>query len=282
MGGIANYITYEDFYKDNNNNLVVELSRISHDTIKKFALLDGVWIATNASKPVNREKIIYDSTNHTVSVKDSNNKTIFTDTNLPTIKEIELATDKNLTNRKIYYSPYYDPYQDGKNFIWDKKTHLISACKDKYYCLNLQFFAIKQNDIYNIGFLKLDTTMDSRLDQHSTCLTDFTLLSIAPQYRDIKTIIDKFICLVKENNKIVVKKMFGEIYPLNYLKSMVNITDATISSGFIPINFFFDEKDNLHIFYYTSEDNADKYISYAMFTPDEPTIPKYKQKIYWK
>lgn len=293
---IPNYIVFKTFYKDNSNNLVIEFTNLN-DTIHKFMLVDGVWIATNTSNLVNRDKIIYDTTNHNITVKDSNNKTIFTDTNLPTIKDIELATDKNLTNRKIYYSAY----RDGKNFTWDRTTHLISACNDEnHQCL--QFFAIKQKDIYNIGFLKLNPIRDiklnlsssdfSRISLHdlvrystsskaSACFTDENLVQ-PPQSRDIKAMTDNFTCLQRENNNIIEKKMFGDIYPSNYLKSMANITNAYLSTGFIPIHFFFDEKDNLHLFYHTSENNADKYISYAMFTPDEPSIPKNKQKIYWK
>ncbi len=300
LSGCDNKIPYNiyltNFYKNKNNNLVIELSNIT-TSLQKFALVDGVWIATNASNTLNREKIIYDTTNHKVSVKDSNNKTIFTDTSLPTIKDIELATGKNLTNRKIYYNAY----RDGKNFTWDRKTYLISACKDlSSSCL--QFFAIKQNNIntYNIGFLKSNPQMDgiileqksfrdhfpgllalySTSSKSSACLVDETL--IYPPGENIKLITDAFVCLQKENNKIIEKKMFGDIYPINYLKSILSLTDTPMSTGFIPVEFFFDEKDNLHVFYHISYNNADKYISYAMFTPDEPTIPKNKQKIYWK
>lgn len=44
---------------------------------------------------------------------------------------------------------------------------------------------------------------------------------------------------------------------------------------------FFDNHDNMHLFYNDYDNRTGKFFYYKMFSTDEPTVPKYEQTIEW-
>ena len=285
-------ITITNFYTNIDNMLEIEFNKnhVEH----KAMWLDEEWIASdNLNNNLNKDKIIYDNIHYSVVVK-NNNKVIFEDKTLPTLAEIEEATGVSLSQGTIQYGAF----RVEKNFSWDKKTHIISVGLNKttsgglvHYSKFHHFYAIKVDEKYLIGsiewdyngFLMLnDPIINYQQDIKSTIVRTSLSEKASFCHKKIVYIIDAVDyskCLIREEDKIIPKKLFGELYPADYYKSIASryeeIQNATAEQ------YFFDEEDNMHLFY-TKEAHIGEYYNYEMYTPDEPLVPKYEQKIYWR
>jgi len=87
----------------------------------------------------------------------------------------------------------------------------------------------------------------------------------------------EFECKVKEDGGIITKSLFGDIYNEEYKQVIIKYVKRYATPS--PLLYFFDSNNNMHIFYNDTKHAKGKYFNYVMFTEDEPTVPKYEQKI---
>jgi len=285
-------INISNFYINDAGDLEIEFTK-SKTAVRRASLLEGKWISSdNKETTLNKDSISYQE--NTVIVK-NNGKIIFKDDNLPTIKVIEEAIDILLPNARIYYIPF----RVEKYFTWDKKTHIAFIRTDieqKVTDLNRYSFAlIKQEDRYsiqkmdkivfgqitsaNIAYINDINDKITRLSlssKASFCNIDSNFIVYRPtNYAQLLEIE----CFVREDNTIVAKKLFGDLYPIEYYTGITNRYEEIQNTP--AEQYFFDEEDNMHLFY-TKEAHIGEYYNYEMYTPDEPLVPKYEQKIYWR
>ncbi len=235
--------------------------------------------------------------NNIATIKDTN-ETIFTQI-LPTIDDIQNSINENFDNSEITYMPMVTG-----QYNWDQKSHLASICKDKYkgkyvdQCEDIVIFLLMKNDtnwnisrvvsykehfkpnkyespplyrtnLFDQSYYAIASTFDKKIGR---CI----LVSYSTAYAAHKE------CFVKKDDNIKLKKLFGEIYPIEYKNMLDKIYEDNVGRAY---NYTFDEDGNMHLFYNKKEDivndNYD-YFWYGYFEKKNPTKPLYEQKIPWE
>ena len=296
-------LTLHSFYMDKNNSIHIAFYKGDNKDIRQYAHFDNkskIWINEETKEfQLDSDDVSFEK--NIVSVK-KDNKTIFTK-ELPTATGIENALNISLYPSYITYSTY----RDLLNLRWDKKSYIISALdanKEKIYYiymedLNGSFSYQIQNKSVTLDTSSISSFGDGLSLYSFDTLNDYSQRDKYLKYSiDSKaplcfTYWDKFHvelgtighnCYIRKNTKLIKKDIF-DIYPMykdtyiNKSKAVV-LLDYRMYDGILKI--FFDTKNNMHMFYNDPNDLTGKYFYYEMYSPNEPTIPKYKQKIYWR
>jgi len=284
LGGTNNtykYFNFNNFFINKNNNISVECRYNFADENDTFVISQNkstyVWYEDNNTYDlsVNSENISY--VDNKVIIKDNSGNILYEDI-LPTIEDIEQATGIALPKALIEYKVL-----KTNNSIWDRESIIASVGINKSRDKNLRnyiypilytFSLVKEDSNWNIGYISKDGNYNSFGDP---------FLSLFVKSTDEKASICDAIffkdtyCFSREGNIIKRKKLFGEIYNEKYLTTINKYQEAYVTP--IGIYYFFDSNNNMHLFYNDTEQAEGKYFYYAMFTEDEPTVPKYEQKI---
>ena len=277
------------FYIDKNNSINISFYKGYENSVKKYAYFDNqkkIWI----NEEVKQFKLDSDDVSfekNMVTVK-KDNQTIFT-------KELPIATDieneLNISLEQNYIK--YTTYRNLKNLKWDRKSYIISVLdidkKTIYYIFMKDLNGSFSYYIYNKGTFYPSSTFDDGLSFYSfDKLNDYRQNNIEYLKYSIDSkaplcsLIYDLSCYILKDNKLITKNIF-DIYPIykdTYNNKSKTLVDNQLYTGFLKI--FFDSQNNMYMFYNDYNDLKGKYFYFEMYTPDEPTIPKYKQKIYWR
>lgn len=298
----AKLIFVNGFYVDNNSSIHIRYKKNSKPNIHQYAKLDAnasIWehLSNNNFKTSDIKARFLN--NH---VKVTQNGDLLFEKYLPTIDDISISTNKELSPKEITYTTY----RDKIDFGWDMKTYIASIySKDKKL---IYYFAIEDKDNYFKIYL-IDSSPSSNAERlyydneynfmrarydYDYDYSRSTVFSISTNNKatfcyghnteDIR-------CLVKDkNNTIISQKLFGEIYPIEYQDIYRDIaldgamrlkkyrTVVLTPSG----SMIFDNNDNMHLFYNDVHNITGNYFMYRMYSKDNPTTPLYEQKIPWR
>jgi len=301
-GGNSSVYQFYDFYNffvDKNNTVYIKSKYNFDEDNKTFYLAQNKeshqWYEVNITNSHDEKTIII---KNKIFIKD-NKGSINYEAILPTIEEIANHTNINLLNSKISYIPFKAPYQEN----WDKKRVIASVLTDRVlydsqnetyqYHTIYNFSLLKEDSSWNMEYINKESSEEGYLyDKYSDILTPPHHNS----YEEHGSLLSKWIlstdekasicyisldsevkCFSHNENKIVVKKLFGEIYPKEYQEILQKYMDRYKSPS--SILYFFDNNNNMHLFYNDTANSKGKYFNYVMFGQDEPTLPKYEQKI---
>lgn len=297
LGGTSNtykYFNFNNFFIDKNNNLSITCRYNYDDENETFVISQNktthVWHENNNTHdlPVNSEHISY--VNNKVIIKDNNGTKIYEDI-LPTIEDIEQSTGIALPKALIEYNVL----RADKYHAWDKQTIIASIGINKYhnkhgstlYSTIYYFYLIKKDLNWDIGYITKEIEEDGNGFYGNPFISPiryhlyhnefaFSTDEKAPLCHYSST--NEIYCFAKENNIVEYKKLFGDIYNEEYKTTINKYQKKDVST--LNIYYFFDSNNNMHLFYNDTEHAKGKYFHYVMFTEDEPTVPKYEQKIY--
>ncbi len=288
----------DNFFTDDNDTIYINY--------KKYSEYDKNIVASQ-DHTTHQWKIIDDNTSFLnddkITYKD--NKVIVNDKaleyDLPTILDIQNATGINFSNAIIKYTPF----RVEKNFTWDKKSHIVSIGVNReekyegsYIFSSIYYIYIKKTEnswtIKLIDKLETPTYDGDEFDQNDFIDIDknvyrlsldkkaaFCLKSFIDKYGDhVKGINTLTKCYTQEENKVVIKNLFTDIYPKEYLDTIIKYQQSYKAPN--EIDYFFDKDNNMHLFYNDTDTTKGKYFNYVMFTTKSPTTPLYEQKIPWE
>lgn len=172
-------------------------------------------------------------------------------------------------------------YFNFNNFFISKDGNITIEVQYNFADKNETFFISQNKNIYK--WYKNKNTypfFNQKTDSKKFSIDDKALLCYA---EETETYWDSFVdfqCHLKEENEIVTKKLFGDIYNEGYREIIIGYVKKYATPS--PLLYFFDSNNNMHLFYNDTKHAKGKYFYYVMFTDNEPTIPKYEQKIEWE
>ena len=261
------------------------------DLIKMAVLPDysNKWINKDIDKEIlDTSTVTY--TNDTVTVKE--NDTIVWEDNLANISKIEEALGFILTDYLIKYTPF----RVGKNFSWDRKTHIVSVAVDKEecsedFCFNTIYYlsAIKQDNEWNINLIYKNNNIQNKLrasDMHHVKNNIFDRSFNKKEFiniRRISTSKNESFCFSEYNRIKEQKEGYCLVDTNSTIVKYENKSIVEIENN-VRIELAFYHNDNYHVFYNLNSRHKDrgKYLLYEMYTKENPTIPVNQQKIYWE
>ncbi|MBA1437851.1 MAG: hypothetical protein FAF05_02490 [Epsilonproteobacteria bacterium] len=287
-------ILVNGFYIDNNQSIHIRYNKNTKPYIHQYSKLDAnasIWEhLSNDNFKIN--DIQANFRNNYVEVIQKDN--ILFEKYLPTIDDIAISTNIELSSNKIVYTTY----RDKINFGWDMKTYIASiyskdkksiyhfSIEDKGSYYNIYLIDSSPSYTQNILYYNNKYNFIRKRDIEDFDYGKFTTFSISTNekamfcyeaaYQDIR-------CFIRDrNNKIISQKLFGEIYPREYKNIYYSI--ALRQDGGVTAlgSLIFDNNDNMHIFYNNLDNVTGNYFMYRMYKKDNPTTPLYEQKIPWK
>lgn len=289
-GGLdSRKVVVDSFSEAEDGTLVVELGKSVNRRPLEWRntyikLEDNNWSFMEENpKLLNEDNISYN--NNQVKVM-QRQELVFEDT-LPILEEISEALDIEFPNSDIRYTAF----RVEKNFAWDKKTHIASIGINKYVKYRIDYEKVfyisllKQNTgEWNIGLIKvLDRVggvepsdydlLDSPNDHESRKLSTDKKASFCLKYK---------YCFVQEDDKIVSKKLFGDLYPEEYFHIIDKYEDDRPYIGSTHVTPIFDKDNNMHLFYNDLDNLDTKPFNYLMFSPDSLETPVNALEIKWK
>jgi len=301
------YETYNfySFFVDKNDTIYIKSKYNFDEDNQTFYMAQDReshrWSEVNVTHNTEEEiKIIQNR----IVIKDSHGE-ISHKTTLPTIEEIASATDRELLDAKISYIPFKSPYQNS----WDRKRVIASVLTNRFlynrqnerylYHTIYNFYLLREESSWEITYINKESSENgySYFDEYSDILTppynshelNYDILNRWVLSTDTKASIcynsynnentewSELKCFVQDEDRIIVKKLFGDIYPQAYSDTLQKYMDKYKSSA--PLLYFFDKNSNMHLFYNDTSNAKGKYFNYVMFSKDKPTNPKYEQKI---
>ena len=294
-----------DFYKvsmDKNNIFYLKAKYTFDDENQTFYLAQDrethQWQEVNRTNGLEENGTI-DFVQNRVVIKDKNHTVIYQDS-IPTIEDIASSSDMDFEDATIVYNIF------GKKYAtWNRKQIIASIGTGRYsdkdtseylYKKVYNFMLTKNNEVWKIQYInhmdynssngitsdllkpifmgyyenhKYDNYLVSP-NKNMFCYADYN-----QSYSDTMT--EYAQCIVEERDNIVIKNLYGEVYPKFYWNTIVQYMDRnSVASNFL---YFFDKNNNLNLFYNDTSYAKGKYFNYVMFRKDEPTTPKYEQKI---
>jgi len=283
------YFSFNNFFINKNNNISVSCKYNFDDENNTFIISQDksthIWYENNSSYilPQNNENIKY--INNKVIIKDNSGNIIYEDI-LPTIEDIADSTGIALSNVLLEYQVL-----KSNNSVWDRQSIIAMVGINKYYDSQqksdvypiLYFFSlIKEDSNWKIDYIAQEKEEENTYNYFGNPFLYLYPLSTdkkAPLCHSTSNVFFSadISCFSRQDNQIKHKKLFGDIYNVEYKKVLINYLKKYKSPS--PLLYFFDRNNNMHIFYNDTKHAKGKYFNYVMFTEDEPTVPKYEQKI---
>lgn len=286
-------ILVNDFYVDKNSSLHIRYNKYGKPYTHQSSKLDfnnsSNWNHLNSvSYTKNTNRVIFK--NNQVTMK--NDDVIIFEKYLPTIDDIAINTNLNLSDKILLYTTF----KDGINGSWDKKTYIAYVYNedeskiyyfsiidmDTHFKINLIDYsrAFRSNFLFyddEINFI-VKRDINNAFDYYYNAFDISTNQKASFCYR--KTFND-ITCFVKENNTIVSKSLFGELYPQEYQKAYLIALESDRGVSAMG-SMIFDDMDNLHLFYNNLKDVTGNYFYNEMYEKNNPNTALHEQKIYWK
>lgn len=230
--------------------------------------------------------------NNIVSIK-KNNNIVYQDT-LPTNNEIISNLQIVISNGyEVEYMPFFT-----KQYEWDKEKHIVSIATDKttknetgsvYDVYKIYYVYLFKDNLENWNYQLIDTIetdknnanfiQTTNIPHHS--LNGKANLCFETYFYKEDASISNYCFVLESDERVYLKRLFGEIYRSEYISMIKEIYKNTVS---IEYNYTFDKEGNMHLFYNKSEDissNNQEYFWYGYFTKENPTVALYEQKIAW-
>jgi len=309
---VYQYFNFYTFFIDKNNSISVTCRYNFDDENNTFVISQNkgnhVWYENNNSNDLptvinasnyfitrqlnsnssydlltDNDNISY--SNNKVIIKNNSGNIIYEDT-LPTTEDIANSTGIALANALLEYQVL-----KSNNSVWDRQSIIAMVGINKYYDSQqksdvypiLYFFSlIKEDSNWKIDYIAQEKEEENTYNYFGNPFLYLYPLSTdkkAPLCHSTSNVFFSadISCFSRQDNQIKHKKLFGDIYNVEYKKVLINYLKKYKSPS--PLLYFFDRNNNMHIFYNDTKHAKGKYFNYVMFTEDEPTVPKYEQKI---
>lgn len=232
--------------------------------------------------------------NHQAIVKniDTNNTLISYD--LPSAEEIASNLSLPIINSidLVEYLPFIENQYEWNReryivFIGSNKVSGRGGISDRYTGYFIFMYWNNSNWEYTLVDTKYDypAQINGNIGHYSHLSLDGKVNLSIGDFDSIR--LHDISYFVLEDNKIKIKKLFRDVYGLEFKATIDNIYSfgsKEIYNGNFG-KFTFDKKGNMHLFYNKKEEiiseNYDCFW-YAYFEKENLTVPLYEQKIPWK
>jgi len=277
-------LVVDDFYIEANNTLVISFYQYNDRKNLHYAQFNTT---TQKWETITRDKFIFSQQtlfqDNEVEYK-KNQETIFLK-QLPTVQELELVINQKLQQDSLVYTAY----REKQNFQWDEKTYIASvSSQDRQTVFH---FAVEEQEDETFKIYLIDSSVYSNLsslfyDNSSHFITQLTRVDeYSDKFTAFKLSTDEkasfcyykpqggLVCFVREDNTIVSKSLFGDLY----LQIFQEYYDILTLKQDPVVSIIFDKNGNMYLF-----DSDENILNIQYFTKENPTTPLYEQKIVWE
>lgn len=276
------FLETKKIYIDINNTLYLayENHKYEENGIVNYAkLVDNIWINIEKTQ-FEKNKPIIENIDISLNLP----------LDLPRIIDIENTTNILLENSIIKYVRYIkDGLDNNKTFIASVGVNQKSIYEDYEFSKIYYFAIIKKNDNWDMYLIHQIDNSKQKLTTYylensifsDSDLNSKNMLYIIDIERDItyNHYLSNISYLGKENNKIVIKKLFGDFYPLDYIKVISSFEIPNMQETY-SLEYFFDFNDSLHILYGSTKDET--LLEYFLYKRDNPLEIFKTQELYLK